>query len=87
MNQHLLKDLTELGLWDETMKHKLIAYGGSVQVRALAVETEGWVGGGGSGKCYIHYASKILREAKSHFASSFPNEALRLFVVIYVYTW
>ena len=33
VNHHLLKDLTELGLWDETMKHKLIAYGGSVQVR------------------------------------------------------
>ena len=86
MNQHLLKDLTELGLWDETMKHKLIAYGGSVQVRALTVNTEGKERGG-SGKCYIHYALKILREAKSHFASSFPNEALRLFVVVYVYTW
>jgi len=46
VNQHLLKDLTELGLWDETMKHKLIAYGGSVQVRALAVKTEGEERGG-----------------------------------------
>lgn len=53
MNQHLLKDLTELGLWDETMKHKLIAYGGSVQVRALAVETEG-EGGGRGGLGSVH---------------------------------
>jgi ribonucleoside-diphosphate reductase subunit M1 len=31
VNQHLLKDLTELGLWGEEMKHKLIAHHGSVQ--------------------------------------------------------
>lgn len=31
VNHHLLKDLTELGLWDESMKHKLIAHNGSVQ--------------------------------------------------------
>lgn len=31
VNQHLMKDLTELGLWNEAMKHKLIAHGGSVQ--------------------------------------------------------
>jgi len=35
VNHHLLKDLTELGLWDETMKHKLIAHNGSVQVRHI----------------------------------------------------
>ena len=33
VNQHLMKDLTELGLWDEAMKHQLIAHGGSIQVR------------------------------------------------------
>lgn len=33
VNQHLLKDLTELGIWGEEMKHKLIAHHGSVQVR------------------------------------------------------
>jgi len=32
VNQHLLKDLTELGLWNEDMKHKLIAHNGSIQV-------------------------------------------------------
>ena len=32
VNQHLLKDLTERGLWGEEMKHKLIAHHGSVQV-------------------------------------------------------
>ena len=32
VNQHLLKDLTELGIWGEEMKHKLIAHHGSVQV-------------------------------------------------------
>ncbi|XP_065884228.1 ribonucleoside-diphosphate reductase large subunit-like [Dysidea avara] len=31
VNHHLLKDLTELGLWDDTMKQKIIAYNGSVQ--------------------------------------------------------
>ena len=32
VNHHLLKDLTERNLWDETMKQKLIAYNGSIQV-------------------------------------------------------
>ncbi len=32
VNHHLLRDLTDLGLWDEAMKHKLIAHNGSVQV-------------------------------------------------------
>jgi len=32
VNHHLLKDLTELNLWNEDMKHKLIAHNGSVQV-------------------------------------------------------
>lgn len=31
VNHHLLKDLTERGLWDDGMKHKLIAHNGSVQ--------------------------------------------------------
>lgn len=31
VNQHLLKDLTELGLWNEDMKNELIAHNGSVQ--------------------------------------------------------
>lgn len=33
VNKHLLKDLTERGLWDDDMKNKLIASNGSVQVR------------------------------------------------------
>ena len=32
VNHHLLKDLTERGLWDETMKQRLIANNGSIQV-------------------------------------------------------
>lgn len=32
VNHHLLKDLTERNLWNETMKQKLIAYNGSIQV-------------------------------------------------------
>ena len=32
VNHHLLKDLTERGLWNEAMKQKLIAYNGSIQV-------------------------------------------------------
>lgn len=31
VNSHLMKDLTELGLWNETMKHKLISHNGSIQ--------------------------------------------------------
>ena len=31
VNHHLLKDLTEMGLWNDTMKQKLIAHNGSVQ--------------------------------------------------------
>ena len=31
MNQHLLHDLTELGLWNDDMKNSLIAHNGSVQ--------------------------------------------------------
>lgn len=31
VNHHMLKDLTELGLWDEDMKNLLIAHGGSIQ--------------------------------------------------------
>lgn len=31
MNHHLLKDLTERGLWDDTMKNQIIANHGSIQ--------------------------------------------------------
>ncbi len=31
VNQYLMKDLTELGLWNESMKNRIIAAGGSVQ--------------------------------------------------------
>merc|ERR1712051_543812 len=31
VNQHLLKDLTEMGLWNEDVKNQMIAQGGSVQ--------------------------------------------------------
>ncbi|XP_033742673.1 ribonucleoside-diphosphate reductase large subunit-like [Pecten maximus] len=31
VNQHLLRDLTEKGLWNDDMKNKLIANGGSIQ--------------------------------------------------------
>jgi hypothetical protein len=33
VNPHLLRDLTELGLWDSNMRNKIIAHNGSVQVR------------------------------------------------------
>lgn len=33
VNHHLLKELTEAGLWNETMKQQLIAHNGSIQVR------------------------------------------------------
>ena len=31
VNHHLLKDLTDLGLWDNAMRNKIIAHNGSVQ--------------------------------------------------------
>ena len=31
VNPHLLRDLTQLGLWDETMKNKLLKHNGSIQ--------------------------------------------------------
>uniref|UniRef100_A0A668AM52 Ribonucleoside-diphosphate reductase n=1 Tax=Myripristis murdjan TaxID=586833 RepID=A0A668AM52_9TELE len=35
VNPHLLKDLTERGLWNEEMKNKLIAHNGSIQVQEI----------------------------------------------------
>lgn len=32
VNPHLLKDLTERGLWNEEMKNQIIAHNGSIQV-------------------------------------------------------
>lgn len=32
VNYHLLKELTEAGLWNESMKQELIAHNGSIQV-------------------------------------------------------
>ena len=37
VNPHLLKDLTERGLWNEDMKNKLIAHNGSIQVITAVV--------------------------------------------------
>ena len=37
VNQHLLKDLVERGLWSEDIKLKLIAHNGSVQVTVAAI--------------------------------------------------
>lgn len=33
VNPHLLKDLTERGLWNEEMKNQIIACNGSIQVQ------------------------------------------------------
>lgn len=38
VNHHLLKDLTELGLWNDEMKNKLIAHGGSIQVLLIHLQ-------------------------------------------------
>ncbi|KAJ3117519.1 Ribonucleoside-diphosphate reductase large subunit [Phlyctochytrium bullatum] len=41
VNPHLLKDLTELGLWDEGMKNRIIAENGSVQrIRGIPEEVK-----------------------------------------------
>lgn len=37
VNQHMLKDLTEKGLWDEDMKNLIIAHNGSIQVRNMSI--------------------------------------------------
>ncbi len=36
-NHHLLKDLTEMGVWNEEMKNEIIAANGSVQLSCLSV--------------------------------------------------
>ena len=39
VNPHLLKDLTELGLWNDAMKNRIIAEGGSIQkINAIPAE-------------------------------------------------
>lgn len=43
MNHHLLRDLVELGLWDEDMKSELILNNGSVQVSWITSRIQGWV--------------------------------------------
>jgi ribonucleoside-diphosphate reductase subunit M1 len=35
VNQHLLADLTQLGLWNPLLKNELVAANGSVQVGGL----------------------------------------------------
>jgi len=41
VNHHLLRDLTEIGLWNKEMKNKIIANNGSVQVSHLWVALNG----------------------------------------------
>ena len=38
VNHHLLKDLTELGVWNDEMKNQIIAKGGSIQVNSVTQE-------------------------------------------------
>uniref|UniRef100_A0A672JP64 Ribonucleoside-diphosphate reductase n=1 Tax=Salarias fasciatus TaxID=181472 RepID=A0A672JP64_SALFA len=40
VNPHLLKDLTEKGLWNEEMKNQLIAHNGSIQVQRIPNEVK-----------------------------------------------
>ena len=40
VNQHLLQDLTKLGLWNPDLKNELVASNGSVQVVALSFESQ-----------------------------------------------
>ena len=37
VNHHLMKDLADLGLWDEDMKNEIMANEGSVQVGAASI--------------------------------------------------
>ena len=32
VNHHLMRDLTDMNLWDEDMKNQMISAGGSIQV-------------------------------------------------------
>ena len=43
VNQHLLRDLTELDLWDDEMKNKLIASNGSIQVLIYVIHARDWL--------------------------------------------
>ena len=40
VNQHLLQDLTKLGLWDRDLKNELVNANGSVQVRTPAAASK-----------------------------------------------
>ena len=40
VNPHLLKDLSDLGLWSSRMKNSLIAAGGSVQVHLARADAK-----------------------------------------------
>ena len=35
VNKHLLRDLSDLGIWNDEMRNQLIAHNGSVQVRSI----------------------------------------------------
>ena len=39
VNHHLLRDLTESGLWSEEMKNDLLAHNGSIQVLFITCST------------------------------------------------
>ena len=39
VNHHLLRDLTEAGLWSEDMKNEMISQNGSIQVCALSASS------------------------------------------------
>jgi ribonucleoside-diphosphate reductase subunit M1 len=50
VNQHLLHDLTRLGLWNPELKNELVANNGSVQVRGAWMKVD-YDGGGGWAHC------------------------------------
>lgn len=43
VNQHLLADLTQLGLWNPLLKNELVAANGSVQVRSASLSSKNWL--------------------------------------------
>ncbi len=58
VNQHLLRDLTELGLWNEDIKNAIIANNGSIQ--NIEVGFSCILGMGGGQYLQIRYNIDIL---------------------------
>jgi ribonucleotide reductase alpha subunit len=69
VNQHLLADLTQLGLWNPLLKNELVAANGSVQVGrtvrhfipACCLRPESWWRHGATAPCKCQFGTALKR--------------------------